>query len=446
MTGYAGVVALMLVAVAMCGRRTPATWFFFGLAVFSLLIATGSPLYRLMFMLPGFKQVAAVARILVLFDFSVAVLTAMGMQVLLIVEPLPRFKRSGAVLGLLMLVPIVAAVGASDAWTQNWVKGQGMDDSYGAILLMPSVERSCVAAAILIAFAAALLAVRGFTERSWKLSCLLLPAVVIADLFLFGFNFNPSCPRSMLDVPPSLLELRDRVGDGRIITLAPQDSRGFVEVLPPNLNMLAGIRSAQGSDSLYPTWYAELLARSGLRALDRSKEINQFYYSMLLGVRYVLRPPERGSGRDFLLEAHKVLPRAFESESEELLMSTVGRFGRESERPRGRDWTLTSVLRDETNRVAVQGMAKFNRLNLIDTYFPGWHAFAGKEPLRIERAFHALRAVPARAGMTTFVYLPTAFRAGAFVTMLTLAALVGWFVAQSLSGRDARPTITHTPQ
>jgi hypothetical protein len=87
-------------------------------------------------------------------------------------------------------------------------------------------------------------------------------------------------------------------------------------------------------------------------------------------------------------------------------------------------WASNSILADETNRVIVQGSASFKRLNLLDTYFPGWRAYAGKEQLRIERAFHALRAVPSRAGTTTFVYLPTVFRLGAFVTLLTIATLV----------------------
>ncbi|MBC7256133.1 MAG: hypothetical protein H5T66_08545, partial [Chloroflexi bacterium] len=54
---YVGVLPLVLTAVALLRRKARETGFFVGLAILSLLFAFGSPIYYLIYKLPGFSQV-----------------------------------------------------------------------------------------------------------------------------------------------------------------------------------------------------------------------------------------------------------------------------------------------------------------------------------------------------------------------------------------------------
>jgi hypothetical protein len=84
--GHVGGAAFLLALVGLIwGRRiTPRVWALAGLAVLTLLIATGTPLNRLFyFYLPGFAQSGSPARILVLLCFTQALLAGLGLEWLL---------------------------------------------------------------------------------------------------------------------------------------------------------------------------------------------------------------------------------------------------------------------------------------------------------------------------------------------------------------------------
>lgn len=429
MTGYVGVVALMLAVVAMCVRRTPTTWFFFGLAVFSLFIATGSPLYRLLFMLPGFKQVAAVARMFVLFDFAIAVLAAMGVERMCRNGAMSRLHTVGFALFVVLALSLALAVRSAPAWAASWLDGQPNMTALSAkdkgslafALSATTIAASPLAAGLLLA-SLVLLVWRSRMKSASSLLCAIIAVSVVADLWLFGFSFNPSCPRGLLstsELNGEAAELKGR----RIVTFVPGPPERFVEILPPNTNMLFGLRSAQGSDSLFPRWYAELFARSGAGILERNPKNLDFGSRVLsfLAVEHYWVPPENVG--NFPLFPR--LPRAYTTQ---LPTTDVPNASF--------DWKLitpASIETDSNSQVRLKATAQDGHLILADTYFPGWHAFAGIEQLHIERAYHALRAVSARAGTTTFVYLPTVFRVGAFVTLLTLGALSAMFIGARLS-------------
>jgi hypothetical protein len=95
-TGYVGVLPLMLavLAVALTWRRQVLTRFWLILAIFGLLLALGR--YTVLHgwtyaLIPFFRQLRVPARALFFFDFSVAMLAAMGLDVLL--HPLARRAR-----------------------------------------------------------------------------------------------------------------------------------------------------------------------------------------------------------------------------------------------------------------------------------------------------------------------------------------------------------------
>ena len=98
-------------------------------------------------------------------------------------------------------------------------------------------------------------------------------------------------------------------------------------------------------------------------------------------------------------------------------------------RPPGRDATLATITSHESNRVTlVTDAPEDGILILTESDMPGWHAFVDGQARPILRADYVLRAIPRSAGPheVTFVYLPSSFKLGAFLSslaLLTLAAL-----------------------
>ncbi|MEB2344390.1 MAG: YfhO family protein [Deltaproteobacteria bacterium] len=76
-------------------------------------------------------------------------------------------------------------------------------------------------------------------------------------------------------------------------------------------------------------------------------------------------------------------------------------------------------------------------LVLSDTYFPGWVARVGGEPVEILRAYGLYRAVPVPAGehLVEFTYRPASLVTGAWLSLLSLAALA----TVALAARRGRP-------
>ena len=62
-------------------------------------------------------------------------------------------------------------------------------------------------------------------------------------------------------------------------------------------------------------------------------------------------------------------------------------------------------------------------LVLLDSYYPGWHAYVDGKEARILAANYAFRAVEVRAGKhrVEFLYRPRSFYAGLSVTGLAIA-------------------------
>jgi hypothetical protein len=82
-TGYAGVLTLLLAALAPFRARRGLPLFLVGLAAFGLLAALGqnAPLHRLLYdLVPGFAQLRVPARFVLLTDFSLAALAGLGLS------------------------------------------------------------------------------------------------------------------------------------------------------------------------------------------------------------------------------------------------------------------------------------------------------------------------------------------------------------------------------
>ena len=76
---YLGILPFMLAVIALFSEKNRYTYFFFGLAIFSLLMASGTPIYALFYYaVPILAKARSIVRIHILINFSIAVLAAIG--------------------------------------------------------------------------------------------------------------------------------------------------------------------------------------------------------------------------------------------------------------------------------------------------------------------------------------------------------------------------------
>ncbi|KKU92448.1 MAG: hypothetical protein UY21_C0001G0071 [Microgenomates group bacterium GW2011_GWA1_48_10] len=234
-----------------------------------------------------------------------------------------------------------------------------------------------------------------------------------------------------------------------------------------NLSTYYRIYSPEGYDSLWPSWYGELLSSA-----DRGKvppEVNRADVSVtdwdtsyrrkllnLLGVKYFLDKSDKPGGDQgpnlakypagqFVLrkqwgevsiyENKEALPRAFladgvisapKSEVIEKIYSLPSLRTIILDSPPGLgSKKLTtgsaSIKKYLPNEVIVTTNSPGNSLLFLsDTYFPGWDAFVDGHKAKILRADYAFRAVPVPPGKNEvrFIYQPKSFFLGISMSLL----------------------------
>jgi hypothetical protein len=103
-------------------------------------------------------------------------------------------------------------------------------------------------------------------------------------------------------------------------------------------------------------------------------------------------------------------------------------------------------LQDSPNAVTIRAASESGGfMVLADTFYPGWQATLDGRPAEILRANHAFRAVALSPGEHTVVfrYWPLSFQVGAAVSLLTLAAVIGWLTVLSRRRRVRDDTKSH---
>ncbi|MFC1666759.1 YfhO family protein [Candidatus Omnitrophota bacterium] len=92
-----------------------------------------------------------------------------------------------------------------------------------------------------------------------------------------------------------------------------------------------------------------------------------------------------------------------------------------------------SIVKYEPNEIIIEAKAKSEKfLVLSDSYYPGWEAYVDGSREKIYRADYILRAVRIEPGehIVRFRYNPLSLKIGMLVTLVTIAALFGfWFVS-----------------
>lgn len=269
---YAGILPLMLALIALGSIRKKHVGFFVLLTALALLTALGTPINRLFYFgIPGFSALGGPNRVLLLYLFGVAALAGFGADYYLsegggrktkLVRPEMLFTRLWLCASyLILIVAFFISLHIGQSVVSRLIGSHTLKAG-------PPVALALITAGWL--FLGAYMRVPRDQQDRRFLSASSLSAIVtlliIADLFAFGINYNPTCERSKVYPETKLTtDLKRMTEDGRRI--APINSSWSLfetpkdAILPPNSAMVYGLYDVQGYDSLYTKRYQEQMAR-----------------------------------------------------------------------------------------------------------------------------------------------------------------------------------------
>lgn len=308
--GYVGVLPLIFALYALFIRRDKKTFFFSISLIVSLVFALPTGISSVPFILGiPFLSTAQPTRLLSVSCFSLAVLTALGFDYFL-------QKRFKIWIPLSVLGVILAVCWITVSLNTFGIKPQDILVSKSNLKL-PTVL-FFVSTLVLLSFQLYK------KKKTTNLFVLLFIAIILFDLFRFGWKFTPFTKSEYLFPNTQVLEfLQKQKGVFRIATT---DSR----ILPPNFSAMYGLESIEGYDPLYLFNYAQFTAfnersdHSITPPFNFNRIITPRNLSSqaidFLNVKYVLSLDDVNSskfkkvfqsGLTKVYENTKVLPRAF---------------------------------------------------------------------------------------------------------------------------------------
>lgn len=307
--GYIGIMGLLMAMNAILWRRDKKTLFFLGLLGAALVFALPTPLAKLPFALNlPFIATAQPSRLMLVIDFSLAVLAALGLDWLIRQQNTQRREVLGVVGAI--------GVGLGVLWVAAFQFGLEVS------------QRNLVLPTLLWTGIGVLVFLTGFHPVRQRLGLLIFMLLVLAlfDLSRFAIKFLPFSPREYLYPPTRIISFLQDKAKTHVFRVAALDDR----ILPPNFSTAYRVQAVSGYDPLYLRRYAEFIA-----AMERGKPdisvpfgfnriiVPKNYSSKLfdlLGVKYLLAMNDIEDPRYNLVfkeeetrlyEALETLPRAF---------------------------------------------------------------------------------------------------------------------------------------
>jgi hypothetical protein len=280
--------------------------------------------------------------------------------------------------------------------------------------------------------------------------------VVAADLFAFGFGYNPATdPALIRATTPELDYLKSQASTSlfRFLSAGPAgEETRFNRRLPSNLPGLFGLSDIDGSDSFVPLRYREW-ENATRTAADGPSHWTRFGTPNLrsAAVRYYLtsrKEPQPGLQAvvgTMVQEDPRALPFARVHANAQVMSSKVDLLAALANPDRlpliamslGPDVRSLNgpptvvpftARRANGNRLIIEGeTAQPGLLVVAEQFDPGWRARVDGKPARIVPADHLFAGIPLEAGkhQVELTYAPEPFRAGLFGSLVGLACLVG---------------------
>lgn len=466
-TGYIGLITLMLALIGALSYPGRIKGFFIALGLIALLLAMGgyTVLHGWLYALaPGFNQLRAPARFILLLDFSLATLAALGLNQLLS-SPLEGQTRT--VLPKLLQVL---------TWGLGGLIVVAAPLSYYAMIVTqdrnPAIFNRAVAAASGVAtfaiFAIAALVVLHLINRQWLREWkagVAVSLVLVLDLFTLGSNVDVghTSPVAGFDHPEALAYLQADPGLYRI-----EVTTDVWHLWQPNTALIHQLQDAWG---LYNPLTLADTTRYWAAAPPRHSGRYNF-----LGIKYIIASkagaPADGNivpvfegdpginiylnqdalarvlfvGQTIIVPDHQAAWEAIQADDFDPVTTVVLELAQPEDSPplQPVDTHPTSnlaIVEYDTGTVSVDVTTdEPGYLVLSDAYYPGWCAIVDGQPAPIRRANYAFRAVHVPAGQHTvqFIFDPLIWKVSLAISGLTLLGLTAWSVWSWRKVRDRR--------
>lgn len=418
-------------------REPPYRAIFAIMALLSITFMFGLPTYRLLYALPGINQLNSPFRWIYALTVAVSILAAFGFDALqkrASEKNVSLEKRTGYGLVSLAILIFVGLAGSYFAFSS--IEG-GIESVIAGLALAPrafgtgtadlfySYQFANIAIFAVILLLSGLvfaLAGRMQTTQGVKRWSIFAIAIVVVDLMIASWGFNPASDPLLLDYTPQaitwLQERYEADGAFRYTTLEPPDT---LPILNANVTMQYGLDDIRGYDSIIPGTYVDYMRATAPQAqldFNRISPIftNEEFYSWhsqpdyvqvldssllaLLNVRYIVTYPDViipfndweavcCDASVLIYENPHAIPRAFIVNADEMTLP-IGEFDypdgvTEFDIP---DYIEATILRD-TGREKLLEITLENDSWIVysENYLAGWKAFIRPDGVGEENEF-----------------------------------------------------------
>ena len=314
--GYIGILPFVFALFAVFFRRDKKTYFFATIVGIAILLMLPTIFGKLPFKLGiPFLSTTQPTRLMILVDFSLAVLAALGVD-RFIKNPKKFYLPLLTVAGFILCAFFIGLnlVGTPFFTPESWAITQRN-------LMLPTLLLGC-------AFGVYVLYTYKFLNREFNKQILLLLIVLftVGDLLYFVRKYTPFTESRFYYPNTKIISFLSEKSETEQFRILKTDKR----ILHPNIAAFYHIQSIDGYDPLYLRTYGELMAAMGRRKPDTSTPWgfsriitpDQFDTKIndLLGVKYVLSFRDQTEpylkkvlqeGEIYVFENLKAYPRAF---------------------------------------------------------------------------------------------------------------------------------------
>ena len=304
----------------------------------------------------------------------------------------------------------------------------------------------------------------------------IIATICLCDLVLYNGRVTPTLSESELAYRPRIMQQTPTRGEGRVFTvhresvwdkylnytdygpLSPRYVHELTDTLSPNIGMRYGVEEGSGYEPVPLRAITEVdsLVRTGFErhSLSLINLLGLFNTDSILlpqNSRYVYSglTPEHARGLA-TLDVDNNRPRAWFVRtsrridgssrvlnalsdpnfdlSEEAIIS--GSNGLPIASPKNIDGHVQLISQSRTEwKYFVSQLKSDAFLVWSNSFYPGWRADIDGRDVLIERANHAFcgLVVPAGSQVVTFKYLPSTFRVGEFISLMTALILAAMF-------------------